>query len=93
MNEDEEAAYERGFNAAWRSIAKSAVHVIDPKYETDLARRVALANEADEARASLRCLCSRFGLSNTWSDTLHLADIIEKHVERSLADLLEEAKE
>ena len=40
--------------------------------------------ERVEAIAVLRSLCKDFNLNNNWSDELHLADIIEKYIRKSL---------
>ena len=40
--------------------------------------------ERVEAIAVLRSLCKDFNLNNSWPDELHLADIIEKYIRKSL---------
>ncbi len=40
-----------------------------------------LQKQLDETRAMLRYVCGEVG-DNDWPDTLHLADVIEKHLFR-----------
>ena len=40
--------------------------------------------ERVETIAVLRSLCKDFNFNNSWPDELHLADIIEKYIRKSL---------
>ncbi len=53
---------------------------------SDLAGQLALAHkERLEAVAALREVCADYG-DNDWEDNLNLADVIDKHLARPLAD-------
>jgi len=76
-----------GSTEAYRAILMECARnlgVDDP-----LTKAAALVAERRDALVALRSLCERFDLPSEWSDNLHLADVIEKHVERALAELLE----
>lgn len=46
-------------------------------------QRAAWVAERQDVVNSLRSLCTEYG-DNDWSDNLHLADVIEKHLVRPL---------
>lgn len=87
-DEEVEQAYVRGRQAGWRAILGEAIgHVVSDE-ESGLAHSVMaakLAKRLSEAREALRIVCAEFG-DNDWSDDLHLADVIEKHLARHLRD-------
>ena len=81
-----ERDYERGHRAAMRMIMMTAVRELDPRVSDDPAVRLAiLESEVHDARNALRELCEELGC-NDWPDSLHLADVIEKHLGRHLSD-------
>lgn len=75
----DEASYTRGANAAWRRILSEAVSQLGG--EGDAVRwRI----ERSAVVEALRELCERHG-DNDWPDTLHLADVIRKHLHSHLS--------
>ena len=83
-DEQKEQTWLDGNRAAYRAILlECARHlgVDDP-----LAKAAELVAERQDAIIALRRVCEDLGLDNDWPDDLHLADIIEKHVHRSVAD-------
>ena len=83
MTEREELAYEQGSKAAWRQLLGLCLRhlgVDDP--EAGKARWV---DERTEIVAMLRQVCDEWG-DQDWSDDLHLADVIEKHLWRHLPE-------
>lgn len=83
MKPDEESAYERGYAQAMRSVMADASRALGR--EVDAPQDAALLAEIHDARNALRDLCREHGLSNDWGDDLHLCDVVEKHVGRSLS--------
>jgi len=81
MNEIDELNFELGSDAAWRHMLRLChQHLIG-----DDKRFASLILERSEAIAVLRDICDEYG-DNDWDDSLHLADIIEKHLRRNLDD-------
>lgn len=78
----EEAAWERGHRAAWRSILGTAIGQLG--HTDDMTLEAMVAERAD-AIAALRSLCAEFG-DTEWDDNLHLYDIIDKHLGRHLRE-------
>ena len=74
-----EADYIRGYRAAWTAVLNEAIGRLGP-HTPSVAR---LTAQLEQARAMLRIVCAEFG-DNDWSDDLHLADVIEKHLYRHL---------
>lgn len=74
-----EKDYVRGKRTAYRSIMLSCMRELEP----GAVLRERMAAERDEAIAILRNLCKTHG-DNDWSEDLHLADIIDKHLGKHL---------
>ncbi len=74
--------YAEGARAAWLEILREAVrhlhHFDAPEGDAERWRI-----ERDETVGALRRICRGHG-DNDWNDELHLADVIEKHLERHL---------
>jgi predicted secreted protein len=73
MNEKEEIAYELGSYNAWMQIYIEATNKLGIKKE------VKLESERIQTISLLRSLCMEYG-DNDWDESLHLVDIIEKHL-------------
>lgn len=80
MTSHEERIFELGGRAAHAHHLQLAVQHLGP--DGDLHR---WRLERAAAVAALRRICEKFG-DNDWPDDLHLADVLEKHLERSLYD-------
>lgn len=78
-----EAAYIQGQQAVWRSLIQQGLS----KLEGNEYTRSELLLERAEAINALKTLCEEFNLPIAWDDSLHLADIIEKHIYRSLRNI------
>jgi hypothetical protein len=78
----EEAAWERGHRAAWRSILGTAIGQLG--HTDDITLEAMVAERSDAIRA-LRSLCAEFG-DTEGDERLHLADVIEKHLGRHLGE-------
>lgn len=81
MDEKQEQVYIRGSRAAWLSMLQTCLRELgidDPE-----AGKVRWVLEREATVAALRGVCENHG-NNDWSDNLHLADVIEKHLERHL---------
>lgn len=85
LAEVKEAAYLEGQKAVWLSLVQQGLSQLAGNEKT----RTELLAERAEAITALKTLCEQFDLPVTWEDGLHLADIIEKHVYRSLRDFIE----
>lgn len=82
-----ESARSEGRKQVWLEIFRQAAFELDMEEvsEEKLRRDIAhLKQEREFAVAALRSICGEYDLSNSWSEMLNLADIIEKHVGRSL---------
>lgn len=73
--------WEAGNRAAWRSILQQALRELGAEGHTVES----LVAEREAAIAALRHLCDAWG-DNDWDESLHLADIIEKHLARHLEE-------
>lgn len=71
--------YERGWQSAYRLVLQQAMNQL-PHGGFD---RAGLVLERNQAVATLREVCREHG-DLDWSDDLHLADVIEKHLGRHL---------
>lgn len=93
MSDPIDAARERGYidgkNAALRALLEHVASEMrlapgDTDSVDALARRLAIAEaQLSATRAALRELCRDFG-DGDWSDDLHLADVVDKHLGRHL---------
>lgn len=72
-----EQAYERGSRAAYLVILSECLRQLG--YADPEVQKVAWIKEREAAIAALRSMCALHG-DNDWSDNLHLADIINKHL-------------
>jgi hypothetical protein len=81
MTFGEEQAYIAGQRAALAAMLQQCIRDLghsDTRPEYFIAERLA-------AVAALRRVCAAHG-DNDWPDNLHLADVIEKHLERHLPE-------
>ena len=78
---DQEAIHEQGYvagaRAAWTSILEEACRQLG--YD-ETATRMSWVSERERAVQALRELCRMHG-DNDWHEHLHLADIIDKHLD------------
>ena len=72
-----ELDYESGYKAAMTGMLRYVLR------ETDVGTAETWRIERNEAIATLRDVCEEYG-DNDWPDSLHLSDIIEKHLRRNL---------
>ena len=82
MNDREESFYEQGLRAAWAAMLRQCVQQLG--YKSDEVSKSAWILEREAAVAMLRVVCDQHG-DNDWPEDLHLADVIEKHLWRSLS--------
>lgn len=89
LDEIKERAYLEGARLALANVMMFAIREMMPGDErTNLQRLAVLVAERERAVAMLRRVCEEFG-DNDWPDTLDLSDIIEKHLARSIAELVQ----
>lgn len=82
MNQDEhDNAYTEGSRRAWLTILAEALHNLGYDGPEHSAHRWIL--EREETVLALRSICEDFG-DNDWDETLHLADVLNKHLARQL---------
>lgn len=83
--ESTDDAYERGYEAGKRQAALALLHqaLKELDYQGDEAARAKWIMEREQVIALLRRACARYG-SNTWSNNLHLADVLGKHLFRQI---------
>jgi hypothetical protein len=80
--EFDEASYLRGQRSAWRALLSQCLNELGYGKDPD-ARKAGWITEREAAIAMLRMACDEFG-DNDWDESLHLADIIEKHLYKHL---------
>lgn len=80
MTESEERAYVIGSQRAYASMLATCLRELSPAEPRPNDWAVV---QLAEVRIALRRVCEAFG-DNDWPDDLHLADVIEKHLERHL---------
>lgn len=78
MNENEEQAYMRGSRAAWLVMLRECLRQLG--YESPESQQAHWIIEREETIAQLRRLCAQHG-DNEWDEKLHLADVIDKHLD------------
>lgn len=85
MTESEERAWMLGERAGWVQILRQAIKHLGYSDDIDdgLCDKHRYILEREAAIAQLRMLCEEFG-DNDWEPSLHIADIIEKHLGRHL---------
>lgn len=76
---DDEASYMQGSFLAWRMMLGECLRHVSSPEQDQHGWRV----EREDIVIALRSLCGRFG-DNDWPDSLHLGDVIEKHLARYL---------
>ena len=76
-----ETLYDAGKRQVWTQLLWLAATNLD--LDIDKRTLVRLAKERDEAVTALRRICATHG-GLDWPADLHLADILEKHLERYL---------
>lgn len=81
MTESEERAYMDGGRFAWRAMFFKCLAELGYTDEDCAVGRV--ISQLEDTRAALRILCEDFG-DNDWGDSLHLADVVDKHLGRHL---------
>lgn len=89
MDEQGELDYRRGQRSAWRHVMSVALGQL--AYDsTDKAELIVerLIAEREDIISVLRRLCAHYG-DNDWDETLHLGDVIEKHLWSHLDDAVE----
>ena len=81
MTEREEQCYEQGERSVWRQLYSLALDELGYTTTESPGRWV---KEREDAIALLRQMCVDHG-DNEWDESLHLADILEKHLWGHLA--------
>ena len=77
MSPEQEIAYTQGNRAAWQSLLSQCLRELG--YDSPEANATRWAAEREAAIQSLRSICREHG-DNEWDESLHLQDIIEKHL-------------
>lgn len=77
----DEKTWIQGNNAAWRSMLSNCCRELG--YDNPEVEKVSWITERVDTISILRSACSEFG-DNEWEDDLHLADVIEKHLQNHL---------
>lgn len=81
MNEEQEEFYTQGQRAVWLSFLQECLKNLG--YHSPETGQAKWILEREETIAKLRELCGEFG-DNDWDASLHLADILEKHLAKYL---------
>ena len=82
IDEIKQDAYLDGSRRVWQQLVSLSLSHLDGQEKT----RTELIAEREEALDALKHLCEEFDLPIEWERDLHLADIIEKHIYRSLRE-------
>jgi len=84
-----ERTYVEGQRSAWAEMLRAGLRQLGYMTEGEPIEVVAarLATQLEETRQALRSVCKAYG-DNRWTDDLHLADVVEKHLGRPLDDEL-----
>ncbi len=85
MTEKEEQAYIEGQKSIWRRQLSEVLRLLG--LDDPAANAARWAVERADTVACLRELCGEFG-DTEWDDSLHLTDVIEKHLWRHIEPLL-----
>ena len=80
---DEDRQWTAGYRAAWTRILQEAVRALG--YNSPEGSQAGWIAEREGAIAALRSVCGDHD-DNEWSEDLHLADVIEKHLARHLEE-------
>ena len=78
MNERD---YMRGQRAAWLSMLRKCLQELGA--DDPIAGQARWVLEREETVAMLRIVCEKHG-DNEWDNELHLADVVDKHLDRHL---------
>ena len=78
----DEKSYIQGSRMAWLLMLQECLRHLG--YDDPESQKVAWITEREEAIHSLRRICEGHG-DNDWAETLHLGDIIDKHLGNYLA--------
>ena len=76
-----ELDYSRGHRAAWLSMLQTCLRELGVDDSAVAHSRWVI--EREQTVAMLRQVCERHG-DNAWDHTLHLADVVDKHLARHL---------
>ena len=76
-----EQDYENGNRAAWLTMLSLCLRHLG--IDDVEAKKAAWVSEREQTVAALRRVCGQFG-DNGWDVNLHLADVVEKHLEKHL---------
>lgn len=80
MTEQEEQIYLQGQRAAWVWMLRTALReLVGSEAYTEIQLAARLALEREDTISALREGCREFG-DNDWEESLHLRDIVEKHL-------------
>ncbi len=85
MQKIDDYSYGQGQKMAGARTLKLAIQMLG--YEGNEFNVARLLSERAETVTALRDVCEDYG-DNDWDDNLHLADVIEKHLHRQLAETL-----
>lgn len=85
MTDSEEEFYVRGRRSFARRVMAECAIELDGEERS----RAHLMVERSAAIESLRHLAKRFGLPTDWDDDLHMADVVDKWIERPLVEMYE----
>jgi len=77
----DETSYIQGSRTAWTAMLRTCLRNLD--YESNDKQLISLIEEREAVIAQLREICEVYG-DNDWDNTLHLGDVIEKHLGRHL---------
>lgn len=72
-----ETGYTSGSRAAWLSMLHTCLRELG--VDDPVAGQARWVSEREQTVAMLRQVCGRYG-DNDWPDTLHLADVVDKHM-------------
>lgn len=77
----DEQSYIQGSRMAWLNMLGMCLRNLD--IDDPERQKAAWVSEREEIIQQLRTICEEFG-DNDWDETLHLADIIDKHLAKHL---------
>ncbi len=76
-----EQAYEQGSRTAWLAMLQTCLRHLG--IDDPAAGSARWVSEREQTVSALRKVCAEHG-DNEWDESLHLADVIEKHLRRHL---------
>ena len=83
--DDKDRDFIEGNRAAWRSMLGACLRELGHETDDPAVAHARAVSEIETTRAALRRVCEEHG-DNDWDDRLHLADVVEKHLARHLAE-------